>query len=73
MQYRVGLEGIPTTYFIGADGRYLGSETLFKMQGKDSSIRIIPSDEATLTKLWKTAQLQKPQSSEVPVLPGKQK
>ena len=73
VQYRVGLEGIPTTYFIGADGRYLGSETLFKMQGKDSSIRIIPSDEATLTKLWKTAQLQKPQSSEVPVLPNKQK
>jgi len=73
VQYRVGLEGTPTTYFIGADGRYLGSETLFKVQGKESSIRIIPSDEATLTKLWKTAQLQKPQQSEVPVLPNKQK
>jgi len=73
VQYRVGLEGVPTTYYIGKDGKYLGSETFYTVDGRQSVIRVLPSDEATLLKLWRGAQLSKPQKSEVPALPDARK
>ena len=65
------MKGAPTTYYIGQDRKYLGSETSFKVDGKSSTIRVVPSDEATLMKRWAGAKLSKPQQSEVPVLPNK--
>lgn len=73
IQDRVGFEGVPTTYFVTRDGKYMGSETVYKMDGKDSVIRVYPTDEPTLRKLWKDVQGQKPQASDVPQLPAGKK
>jgi hypothetical protein len=51
---RVGLEGSVTTHYVGVDGKYLGSEN------PDTGIVVLPSDEATLTGIWKDADLTRP-------------
>lgn len=66
---RVGLEGIPTTYYVTPDGKYLGSQTEYQVGNATSVIRVLPSDEATLRKIWENAKLSKPEASEMPVLP----
>lgn len=56
---RVGLEGTPTIHYISADGKYLGSTN------KDSKITILPSDAATLQKIWANkANLTRPREIE---------
>lgn len=71
---RVGFEGVPTTYFVTPEGKYMGSETVYKVAGKDSVIRVLPTDEATLAKLWKnSAKLQKPSAADVPNIPVQKK
>jgi hypothetical protein len=50
----VGLEGVVTTHYIGADGQYLGSVS------EDSKITILPTDAATLAKLWQNIDLSRP-------------
>ena len=56
---RVGLEGAPTIHYISADGKYLGSVN------KESKITILPSDAATLQKIWANkANLTRPREIE---------
>lgn len=69
VQDRVGLEGVPTTYYLTPEGKYLGSETEYRVGSTVSVIRVLPSDEATLRRIWDNARLSKPEASEVPVIP----
>jgi hypothetical protein len=50
----VGLEGSVTTHYISPEGKYMGSVN------EDSKITILPTDAATLEKLWKNANLTRP-------------
>ena len=43
---RIGLQGSATIHYMGPDGKYLGSVN------KDSKITILPTDAATLQRLW---------------------
>lgn len=52
---RLGLEGPVTTHYISTDRVWLGSES------KDTGITVVPSDEETLLKLWKDANLTRPE------------
>jgi len=51
---RIGLEGSITTHYVSADGKYLGSVN------PDSHVTVLPTDAATLEKLWKDANLTRP-------------
>ena len=51
---RIGWRGSVTTHYMTRDGRYLGSEN------KDTHTVIIPTDAATLLKIWKNADLTQP-------------
>jgi hypothetical protein len=55
---RIGLEGVPTTHYIAPDGKYLGSVN------PDQKITILPTDAATLERLWKDANLTRPSEVE---------
>lgn len=57
---RLGLEGSVTVHYLSPDGKYLGSVN------EDSKITILPSDAATLTRLWKDANLSRPGVVEQP-------
>ena len=70
VQDRIGLEGVPTTYYVTPDGKNLGSETQYRMGDTTSVIRVLPTDEATLRRIWSDARLNKPEAGEMPVLPG---
>lgn len=69
IQDRIGLEGTPTTYYVTPDGKNLGSETQYQVGGTASVIRVLPTDEATLRRIWDNARLNKPEASEMPVPP----
>jgi hypothetical protein len=51
---RVGLEGSVTTHWMSPDGKYLGSTN------EDSKVTVLPTDEATLRKIWVDAKLTAP-------------
>lgn len=51
---RVGLEGPVTTSYLSPGGQFLGSEN------EATGLTILPSDPATLEKLWKGANLTRP-------------
>jgi hypothetical protein len=51
---RLGLEGNPTLHYVTAAGQYLGSEN------KANKLLILPSDEASILKLWPDAKLTRP-------------
>ena len=51
---RVGLEGNPTVHYVTIDGKYLGSEN------RIAKIMVLPSDEASILKLWPDAKLTRP-------------
>ena len=51
---RIALEGSVTTHYISADGKYLGSVNT------DTDVTVLPTDAATLEKLWKDANLTRP-------------
>jgi len=52
---RMGLEGSVTTHWMSPEGQLLGSTN------EDTKITILPSDEATLRKLWVDAKLTAPE------------
>lgn len=66
---RVGLEGVPTTYYVSPEGKYLGSEAIYQTGNGTSTIRVLPSDRQTLEKIWQNAKLTKPEASDMPVMP----
>lgn len=70
IQDRIGLEGVPTTYYVTPDGKSLGSETQYRSGNTTSVIRVLPTDEATIRKMWENARLNKPEASEMPTLPA---
>jgi hypothetical protein len=60
VQDRLGLEGSITTHWMSVDGKYLGSTN------DDSKLTIVPSDEATLRKIWADAKLTAPEKDAKP-------
>jgi hypothetical protein len=56
VEERVGLEGSVTTHYVSHDGQWLGSEN------KESGIKVIPTTEEKLLKLWKDADLARPEA-----------
>jgi len=62
---RLGLEGSVTTHYVTPEGEYLGSINT------DSKITILPTDAATLQKMWKDVNLTRPGDVEAPgIKPG---
>jgi hypothetical protein len=68
---RLGYEGSITTHYISPDGQYLGSVN------EDTKVTILPTDAATLEKIWKDANLTRPgeiepeaQAPPAPASPG---
>jgi hypothetical protein len=59
---RIGFEGSVTTHYVNAAGQYLGSVN------PDTKVEILPSDAATLERIWKDVDLSKPAA--VPIAPG---
>ncbi|HYO10364.1 MAG TPA: hypothetical protein VER17_15450, partial [Tepidisphaeraceae bacterium] len=58
---RIGLEGSATVHYVSPEGKYLGSVN------KDSQIQILPTDAATLQKIWANrADLTRPRVPEQP-------
>jgi len=57
---RLGYEGSVTTHYISPEGKYLGSVNA------DTKVTILPSDAATLEKIWKDANLTRPGDVEAP-------
>jgi len=55
---RIGLEGTTTIHYMSLDGAYLGAVNA------ESKIMILPTDSETLHKLWKDADLSRPQVRE---------
>ncbi len=53
---RIGLEGSVTIHYISPEGKYLGSVN------KDSKITVLPTDAATLQKMWSNADLSRPRA-----------
>jgi hypothetical protein len=64
---RIGIEGVPTTYFITPAGQCLGSETQYRSGNTTSVIRVLPSDQASLRRVWDNARLDKPDASRLPM------
>ena len=63
---RIGLEGSPTVHYISPEGKYLGSVN------KESKITILPSDAATLQKIWANhADLTRPREIQPATQPAK--
>ncbi len=52
---KLGLEGAVTTHYVTRDGVYLGSEN------KEQKLLTLPSDEATILKMWPKALLTRPE------------
>jgi hypothetical protein len=57
---RIGLEGSVSTHYMSPEGEYLGSVN------EDSKVAIIPTDAATLQKMWKDVNLARPEDVEAP-------
>jgi len=57
---RIGLEGSVTTHYVSPQGAYLGSVN------EDSKLTILPTDRATLEKMWANANLTRPADVEPP-------
>ena len=51
---RIGLEGSVTIHYVSPEGKYLGSVN------RDSKITVLPTDAATLQKMWSNADLSRP-------------
>lgn len=52
---RLGLDGSVTIHYMSPEGAYIGSEN------KDQKLVVLPSDAATLTGIWKNANLTRPE------------
>ena len=50
---RIRMEGTPTVHYMSLDGKYLGSVN------DEAKVTILPSDRATIEKIWKDADLRK--------------
>jgi hypothetical protein len=50
----IGLQGSVTVHYISPEGKYLGSVN------HDSKITVLPTDAATLQKMWTNADLSRP-------------
>jgi len=57
---RVRLEGAATTHFMSPEGKWLGS------YNEEAKVTILPSDEATLRKLWNAPDLSRPEDIKHP-------
>lgn len=52
---RIGLDGAVTTHYVAHTGQWLGSEN------KESAITVLPTTEGALLKIWKDADLARPE------------
>jgi hypothetical protein len=62
---RQGLEGQPTRNYFEPDGKFIGSARILTVDGKQVTETIVPSDIASLQRLWSNPNLTRPQE-----LPG---
>ncbi len=62
---RIGLEGAVTVHYMSPSGRYLGSQTTYLENDQTTTLLMLPSDEATLKKLWANARLTRPGKEEL--------
>ena len=62
---RIGYEGTRTVHYVAPDGAYLGSVNA------DTGITVLPTDAATLEKLWKDVNLTRPSEIEPTTGPAK--
>jgi hypothetical protein len=51
---RIGYEGATTIHYVSPEGQYLGTVN------EESSLTILPTDAATLERLWKDVNLTRP-------------
>jgi hypothetical protein len=58
---RIRLEGAPTMHYMSPDGKYLGSVN------EEAKLVILPTDKATLEKIWKVVEMK---NEEIPAAPG---
>jgi len=58
---RLGLQGEPTTHYLSRDGKYVGSIN------NATKLEIIPTDRATLARLWPQTNLTQPDLAQPPV------
>ncbi len=64
---RMGYEGSPTTHYVDAGGKYLGSvTTIISEDGDRSIVSVIPTDADTLKKIWADAILVRPEEAAAP-------
>ena len=49
---RIRLEGTPTVHYMSPNGQYLGSVN------EDAKLVILPTDKATLLKIWKDVEMK---------------
>jgi hypothetical protein len=57
---RLGLEGLPTTYYMAPDGKFIGSIRAQSDGSKTSTIMVLPTDSDTLLRLWPRPDLTRP-------------
>jgi hypothetical protein len=61
---RIRLEGSPTIHYMSPDGKYLGSQNVA------AKVWLLPTDRATLERIWVDADLRKQENIERPASPS---
>jgi hypothetical protein len=58
---RLGYDGDPVRNYLSPDGKFLGSCSTYTQNGKKSTQWVLPSDRASLERLWAHPELSRPQ------------
>ncbi|MGD1277712.1 MAG: hypothetical protein ABR964_10875 [Tepidisphaeraceae bacterium] len=57
---KITLEGPPTLYYYTPDGKLIGSTSTYTQDDKPTTLMVLPTDAATLQRLWKNPDLSLP-------------
>jgi hypothetical protein len=57
---KITLEGPVTTYYLGLDGKFVGSTTTYTDGDKSTTVEVIPSDSQTIEHIWSHPDLSAP-------------
>jgi hypothetical protein len=57
---KITLDGPVTTYYMGLDGKYVGSTTTYTDGDKTTTVEVIPSDSQTIEHIWSHPDLSAP-------------
>lgn len=64
VEERSGQEGAVTAHYFDEDGAYRGSESSIERDGKRILVTLLPTDADTLKRMWKAADLSRPDELE---------